>query len=349
MRGALEKAQEILNDQYVTTQDLRFQLDSVLEGIRILNERVDEYDKRLEGVQSATERFFREVEAENNRRNVIFCQALDTMHERITSEIASSKPDGLANSPVAGFPSPRIDSPRPAFSNMASPITPSSMNGGPTPINIMAHNMEQQNKAIADLGQRIHQFGNLVNGLRELNPERVRLLLALQPNVQDFCDQVSAHMQTLQDSSRRAETDLKTVNFRLENVGSQLQKHFQSTDNNFRETALHMESVKKRFGEHRRQLDTLITAWQETTTQLDELDSKYESLKEFLGNKVIPTIATINKAFPELFEKNGGTNRSPSTGASVTQAPLQIQAATAAMQQTTAQGRGEGTANPIEL
>src|SRR5271163_616817 len=327
---------------------MRFQLDSVVEGIRILNERVDEYDKRLEGVQSATERFFREVEAENNRRNVIFVQALDTMHDKITAEIAS-KSDGVANSPVVGFPSPRIDSPRPSFSNLVSPLTPNSMNGGPTQINIMAHNMEQQNKTIIDLNSRIHQFGLVVTGLREqLTPDRMRSLLSLQPNVQDFCDQVSAHMQTLQDSSRRAETDFKTLNFRLENVGSQLQKHFQSTDNNFRETALHMESVKKRFGEHRRQLDTLIMAWQETTMKLPELDNKYESLKEFLGNKIIPTIATINKAFPELFEKTG-TNRSPSTGVSGIQPPPQIQAASGSMEQTTSQGIGEGTSNPIEL
>jgi hypothetical protein len=63
---------------------------------------------------------------------------------------------------------------------------------------------------------------------------------------------------------------------------------------------MHMESVKKRFAEHRKQLDNLITAWRETMTTTDQLNTKYEYLKDFLSKKVIPTVSQIQNSLPSL-------------------------------------------------
>src|SRR5947207_6680157 len=88
-----------------------------MDGIRILNERIEEYDKRFDAIQQSTQKFFVEVQAETSRRDTVICQALDNMHEKIISEVAAKFDH--PNSPNT-FASPKIMSPR----------TPSALNPG---------------------------------------------------------------------------------------------------------------------------------------------------------------------------------------------------------------------------
>lgn len=81
-----------------------------------------------------------------------------------------------------------------------------------------------------------------------------------------------------------------------------LQKHVANSDNNFKETAMHMDSVKKRFAEHRKQLEMLITAVKDIAPKTDQLIEKYDQVKEYLSVRILQRILAIENAFPEVFE-----------------------------------------------
>lgn len=326
-----------MNDQYVTLHDLQLQANVVLEGVRILNERVEEYDRRLENLQTSTDKFFTEVQTENGKQHTILCQALDKMYEKLTSEIASKLGEKPPSSPAsAQFGTPRPDPPRMGF---APPI--------PTNINVTGQ-LETQAKAILDLQahfQKIHpQLVNQQRGIAQL--------VHLPTSVQQFCDEVSARIHTYQADQVAFTTQIKALDINIQGIGVSLKQHISDADHNFAETAIHMDTVKKRFGEHRKQLDNLITAWRDTLTTIEQLSLKYESLREFLSTKMVPTIVIVQKAFPELFvtSANDTTNRNQDTEAT-TQNRL-FPTATDGERIVSASGRreaGGGSSNPIEV
>jgi hypothetical protein len=281
--------------------ELQLQVNSVLEGIRILNERVEEYDKRIDGVQGSTEQFFTEVQAENSRRNTIICQAFDSMHERIAAEISTklevpmSPVSAQFTSPNANVGSPHMGFPV-AFPNSASP------NPGTPAIATVVTQVEAQAKLISDVHLQVSQLqADLVSFNHHAN-------VTLPNRVQQYCNDVSGRLHVYQRDQHALSDQVNRIEATLSVTTVGLQRHVTNTDNNFKETAMHMDSVKKRFAEHRRHLDNLITAWQETLATIDQLNSKYDSLKEFLSAKIVPTFTKLHKALPEILEANNPSN-----------------------------------------
>jgi hypothetical protein len=345
MEAALEKAQEVINDQYVTMHELQLQVNSVLEGIRILNEHIEDYDKRIDGVQGSTERFFAEVQAENNRRNTIICQAFDSMHERIATEISTkleapmspvsapfTSPNANVGSPHMGFPV--------AFPNRASP------NPGTPTITTVVTQVEAHAKLISDVHLQVSQLqADLLSFNHHAN-------VTLPNRVQQYCNDVSGRLHVYQRDQHALSDQANRMEATLGITTVGLQRHVTNTDNNFKETAMHMDSVKKRFAEHRRHLDNLITAWQETLATIDQLNGKYDSLKEFLSVKIVPTFTKLHKALPEILEANNPSNGTTSMNktAQVENTRPQISAPLPAEHRPTGEGDGGGGANdPIEL
>ena len=281
-----------MNDQYVTLQDFRAQLDSVVEGIRVLNEHIEEYDKRLEGLQTSTQQIIGEVQAENNRRNKVICQALDSMHDKITTEV-NSKLDTVPPSPSSALTSPHLDSPRPGFPP-SFPNNNTSTNAINTQINDLKNHVTQLTTAFQTV-QASH-FG-LQN--------QVGATLNVPAQMQSFINDVHARLQ-LQLGQEQINADaIRTLQAKFNNIWESYQKHVQNSDNNFKETAIHMDSVKKRFAEHRRTLDDLITAWKDSTSKLLELQQKFEALKDFTSTKLVPTIANLSrKSSPTTTDPN---------------------------------------------
>src|SRR5208282_2718036 len=118
--------------------------------------------------------------------------------------------------------------------------------------------------------------------------------------VQRFCDEVSARL-LLSHNERIALTErVNAIDLTMNSMNATLTTHISNVNNNFGETATHMDSVKKRFGEHRSQLENLITVWREMSSVMDQLEGKYDSLKIFLQNRIIPTIAKLQNSFPDL-------------------------------------------------
>jgi len=336
----------VVNDQYVTIHDLQLQLNAVLEGIRILNGRVEEYDKRIEGVQQSTDKFFTEVQAENNRRSTVICQAFDALHEKVVSELTTKieNQNTLNSPPMAGsarFPTPRNDSPRMTM----APTLPNN----PLPANVQfASQLDTQAQLINDIHVRYNTLQQQFASFQNLNA-------TLPGQVGQFCDDVTQRMLGYQREQALLREQLKAFEFNLNTLVMTLTKHTQNTDNNFRETAMHMDSVKKRFAEHRKQLDNLIRAWHESTATTDQLNGKFESLKEFLSNKVVPTITKIHKSLPNLMDGVPAPNRS--TAASPSNAVPQSQRRNSQVsstsqsggQRASVNGAGYGAGNPIEL
>jgi chromosome segregation ATPase len=295
LTGALERAQEVVNDQYVTIHELQLQLASVLEGIRILNERVEEYDKRIDGVQESTQKFFAEVQAENGRRNNVVIQTLDSMYDKIASE-PPPKLDSPMSPTVGQFGSPHLGQVQ-GFpqNNTAGPINPNQLHQ----INMQ---LEKHTKFSLDLNARVHNLQQAFTTFQQQllnNP-----IIPLQ--VQNFCDDVSSHLNRYQLAQNDILERLRLIDLSSSTVSIRIQNHINNSDNNFRETAMHMDSVKKRFAEHRKQLDNLITACRETITTTDSLNVKYESLRKFMGSSVVPALEKLQKGLPGLAEGNTG-------------------------------------------
>jgi chromosome segregation ATPase len=345
IQSALEKAQEVMNDQYVITHGLQAQVNTLLEGVRILNEHIEEYDKRLDGVQTSTQTFFAEIQAELNRRNTVLSQMLDTMHDRITSQI-SAKADTHVSAPSN---SPRAELSRtgitPTFQNSISNVSPGTSA-------IITSQMESQAKSINDLRTRLGQLHTQVMA----HNHTINSVVSLPGHVQQFCDEISNRLLTIQREAVGLAEKVKTAELSVNNIGTGLQKQMKTTDSNFRETAVHMNTVKSRFGEHRRQLDNLIVAWRDAVMNIDQLNGKYEALKDFLSVQLVPTISKIHKAFPGLFENSGSdpkTIRSQQTGdGTATQRQNQVAAPTTQSEGQRPSGGGEdggGASNPIEV
>ena len=311
---ALQKAQEIINDQYNAINDIRSQIEVLLEGIRILNERVEEYDRRLEGVQTSMDKLVSEVQAENSKRHGVLGQAFERLQDKLTSEIAAAKA-ALPASPASAFNSP-----------LSMPNTNSNMlNTSPAVLAMLNQQVDQLGKLINDIQARLSVCQTQIAGLNAQNAPIVRI----PSQVQRFCDDVSRSMLEYQTKEKRLSDQLGKMEFTVSTISQALQKHIKNSDNNFKETAIHMDSVKKRFAEHRKQLEHLIMALKELERVEDQVTGKYESLREFLSTKIVPVLGTIQKAFPELFESGAATNpsRAQSAGAvSSSQQRSQIQA-----------------------
>ena len=267
-----------MNDQYVTMQDFRIQLDSVVEGIRVLNEHIEEYDKRLEGVQTSTQQIIAEVQAENNRKNDVICQALDTMHDKISNEV-NAKLDTVALSSASALASPRLDSPRPIL----SPLFPTNSSN-----NAINSKIIEVKKAVNEIHGRLQPLTANYYALQA----QMAGVLAVPAQMQNFVNDISARFQRQNNEQQRFADALRNAEA---NLWENHQKHVKNSDNNFRETAIHMDSVKKRFAEHRRTLDDLITAWKDSTNKLDQLQMKFEALKDFTSTKLVPTIANLSR------------------------------------------------------
>jgi hypothetical protein len=346
---ALEKAQEVINDQYVTIQDIQLQVNSVIEGVRILNEHIEESDKRLDGVQASTEKFFNEVQVENGKRNTIICQALDTMHDKIASEI-SAKLDGSVspgsgsydNSPRMGFPAVF-----PSNNNSSNPL--SHMN--PLAITNVNQQLDIQAKLVNDLQIRVNQqqaqIHNYQHHANNILPSRV----------QQFCDDVSSRLHVYQRDQSALLEQIRQIEAALSNAHTTLQKHVANSDNNFKETAIHMDSVKKRFAEHRKQLETLITAVKDISPKTDLLITKYNEVKEYLSIRILQRIVKIENAFPEVFSGGNSNNNQMMVSETGTRngsvergsvAPV-ITASASPVEERMSQDGGGGVDDPIEL
>ena len=337
VESALEKAQEVMNDQYVTIHDLQLQVNSTLEGIRILNEHIQEYDNRLDGLQTSTQKFFAEVQAENGKQHGVICQALDQLHDKLTADIAA-KIDIPASPASANFVSPHLDSPRMGGFHPTSPKPPNVSTSSITSIN---QQLDGHSKSIQELTVRIatlHQRG--------LDQQRqIQTVLLIPSSVQRFCDDVSSRMLLSQNEHTALTERVNAIDLTMNSISATLATHISNVNNNFGETATHMDSVKKRFGEHRSQLENLITAWREMLTAMDQLEGKYDSLKTFLQDRVIPTIVKLQNSFPDLLEGGNPTNntRNQNNGTSVgaTQNRLLTFPAATATTTTTTTGSGE--------
>ena len=332
----------MINDQYVTIHDVQLQLSSVLEGIRVLNERVEEYDHRLEGVQESTQKFFTEAQAENNRRSTVICQAFDTLHDKVISEI-STKLEHPVSPASAPYNSPHLESPRIPLPLTFPPNAGLNLNQLTTHIGQMNAQLENQAKLINDLHVRINNHQQQFAAAQRINSD-------LPSRVSQFCDEVSSHLQSYQRDQVLLSERFKNLEFTVGGISQTLAKHTQNTDNNFRETAMHMDSVKKRFAEHRKQLDNLITAWRETMTTTDQLNGKFESLKDFLSTKVVPTIAKIHQSLPNLMEGVQPPNRSTASPRNNTSSnPTTTTAQQPGSSDRRASVSGGGARDPIEL
>jgi hypothetical protein len=316
-----------------------------LEGVRILNEHIEEYDKRLDGVQSSTEKFLVEVQEENNRRNTIICQAFDSMHEKIATEISTKLELPMSPNPAAIMsPSRNIGSPNIGFPGSFSAET--SPNPNTPSLGTVVVQLESQGKLINDI---LLQIGGLQTDLVN-NNHHANVVL---PNrVQQFCNEVSSTMATYQQNHASLVEKVRVLEATVTSANAGFSRHIANSDNNFRETSVHMDSVKKRFAEHRRQLDNLITAWQETLATVDQINNKYDSLREFMNDKVIPILSMALKVLPNISEENNtGNGTAPrSKTAEVERTMAQAKAPQSTKPRLSHDGDGGGGANdPIEL
>jgi len=274
----MEKAQEIINDQYVRLHDLRQQVEAVLEGIRVLNEHIEEYDVRLDGLQSGTQRFLAEVKAEDERRNVILNDAFEILHNKIMTDVNTKIVSSPKPTVSASFPSPH-----PSLQQQLLPSTRTTQQI----LDIHAKSIQDTVASLNAANGRIRELENQVN-----------------PNLvpKPFIDAMNA---------RLTQAQLEIIGLRNDHNGlgnlfrqfRQSQGHLnQNTENNFRETAMHMDSVKRRFGEHRQQLDTLIKAYESSQDQMDNLIGQHTQLREMFQNRVVPMLTRIVKQFPEILE-----------------------------------------------
>ena len=281
-----------MNDQYVTIRDLQFQINTTLEGVRILNEHIEEYDKRLENLQTATDKFFTEVQEENKRRITVIVESFDNMNNKITEvsaklEHITSSSSGSALAPL-NLASTRPTSPK-------SPFPPTFASFNQNALSSINHQLEAQAKLH---NERLNSLANQVLNHQHL----ITRVINLPQQVQQYCDDVSSRLAAYQLDHGQLLQRIEQHDANLKNLHEAFATHLRNSDNNFKETAIHMQSVKLRFSEHRKQLDNLITAWRETMSITDNLSGKYESLKDFLGTRVFPTIARIQKSLPESVE-----------------------------------------------
>ena len=305
---AVEKAQDVLNDQYTTLSDFQLQVNELLNGVRILNERVEDYDKRLEAIQSANGKFFEEVTAENLRQRNVICQAFDTMYEKISSDIAAKVDVPLTPTSSTNISSPRID----------------SRNGLQLPNNALTMPNVASNQAAS-----LQYIGSTLDAHLKMINETTRQLQQLQgmfssvgqipQQVQRYCDGVSQRLSEHQVNQQKFQQDLTAIGGRLIQVEQNLSQNARVTESRFADTAIHMSSVKKRFGEHRKQLDNLIMAWKETVQTLDDVRGSYQSVQEFLEKQFMPVLGVVRQQFPDLLESStarlntlGGQRTGPS-------------------------------------
>jgi len=290
----MEKAQEVINDQYVRLHDLRLQLDSVLEGIRVLNEHIKEYDVRLDGLQSGTQKFLAEVKAEDERRNAILNDAFEILHNKIMTDVNTK----IVSSPKAP-PSTSFPSPYPSLQQQQQlpPTRP--------PQQILDIHAKSIQDAVASL--------NTVTGrIRDLESQ-------VNPNLvpKPYIDAMNARLAQAQMEIIGLRNDHNSLGTLFGQFRQSQALLNQNTENNFRETAMHMDSVKRRFGEHRQQLDTLITAYESSQDQMDNLIGQHTQLREMFQNRVVPMLTRIVKQFPEILEDNpvnaGQNQRADST------------------------------------
>jgi len=314
-------------------------MNSILEGIRILNERIEEYDKRIEGVQESTKKFFTEVEAESNRRQNVIVQAFDSLHDKVVSEMNArvETQNPISPASVSGrFTPPRMDSPR-------STIQPTFGMQGNVNVNQMQMQLDNQAKLINDIHVRYNTLQQQFASFQNINS-------SLPARVSQFLDEVTNRLAIFQREQVMFNDQIKTMEFALNNnFAMALTQHVQSTENNFHETALHMESVKKRFAEHRRMLDNLIVAWRETVTTTDQLNGKFESLKDFLSVKVIPSIKRVHTALPTLMEGIPPPTRSTVSPNTTTPDITVMQNPTTDQRRKSDSAGGGGASDPIEL
>ena len=97
---------------------------------------------------------------------------------------------------------------------------------------------------------------------------------------------------------------------------------------------MHMDSVKKRFAEHRKQLETLITAVKAIAPKTEQLIVKYDQVKEYLSVRILQRILAIENAFPEVFgtanqstaiESRNGSAAPPTLPAQITDSRKELQ------------------------
>jgi cell division septation protein DedD len=270
-----------LNEHYARIHDIQTEGAAVLEGIRILNARVEEYDKRIDALQEATDKFFSQVQAETTQRDTVISQALDALHEKFLTEVSAKLEN--PNSPNA-FASPQVMSPRLPFLP-----TPSPANSGV--LSQINAQLDNQAKLINDLHARVRTVHAEVLATQSANT-------GLQTRVAQFCDEVSTRLSVYQRDQATVGTKVQAAELATRTIHAPLARHVANTENNFKETAVFMDTVKRRFGEHRKQLDNLITASTETMASTDQLTGKFESLKEFISNRIVPTIAKMQQSLP---------------------------------------------------
>ena len=274
----MEKAQEIINDQYVSLHDLRLQVESVLEGIRVLNEHIEEYDIRLDGLQSGTQKFLAEIKAQDERRNIILNEAFEILHTKIMTDVNTRMVSPPKTPSSVSFPPPY-----PSLQQQQLPPTRTTQQ-------ILDGHAKLIQENLASL--------NIVTGrVRELENQ-------VNPNLvpKPYIDAMNARLANVQMEivGLRSEQNNLGASFRQLHQ-SQVQLN-QNTENNFRETAIHMDTVKRRFGEHRQQLDTLIKAYESSQDQMDNLIGQHTQLREMFQNRVVPMLTRIVKQFPEILE-----------------------------------------------
>jgi chromosome segregation ATPase len=351
VESALEKAQEVMNDQYVTIHDLQLQVNTALEGIRILNEHIQEYDKRVDGLQTSTQTFFAEVQAENRKQHDVICRALDELHDKLAADIAAKT--AIPKSPVpVNFPSQNLDSPQ---MGGFSPTIPNLPSIGANPMAPIVQRLDGHSKSIQELNAHIatlHQRG--VDQQRQ-----IQTVMQIPSSVQRFCDDVSARLHTSQNEHTSLTERVNAIDLAMNSIKVTLTTHITNVNNNFGETATHMDSVKKRFGEHRNQLENLITGWRETLSAMDQLEGKYDALKKFLQNKIIPTIVKVQMSSPDLLKAGNSANDSLNQNNNGTSDDATQNRLLTTMAAATATGSGErrlppaegggGAFNPIEL
>lgn len=296
-----------MNDQYATIHDFRLQISGVVDGIRVLNERVEEYEQRLDGVQSSTQRFFVETTLENEKRNTVLADLFDDMYNKIKTDISAKLESGA-------FPSPQAKTVRPAVPpNLPNnnPVAVAQPTASALPLAVIVNN---QVKIVHDLHAQLQGLQTQFFQYRQLVTQNFEQIVA---QFNQIYEELNGRIAILDQSRAELREKIQNLDYTVTRISVRLQTHAASTENNFKDTAIHMDSVKKRFAEHRAILDSMITSWRNLACTTDELEGKYESLKEFLSSKVMPTFSKMRKMLPELSE--GGADdaqslNSPSDG-----------------------------------
>jgi ABC-type transporter Mla subunit MlaD len=220
----------------------------------------------------------------------------DQMYDRITSEITSKMEAPLTPGSVTNINSPR--------NNTQNGFQGHANNPGAQgiPSNFLVNNphfqkiaslVDSHAKIINDTTRRVHGLQQTVNLAQQS-------ITHLPQQIQMYGEDVNRRLADFQSKHQQLHADFTQVIPRITHLEGTLAQILQASDRRFTDVAVHMDTVKQRFAEHRKQLENLIRAWKETVSTMGELRGTNESFEVFLQKEILPILGVVRKKYPEL-------------------------------------------------